>query len=411
MTSAKPFSISQWSVYQAWLSVKANKGSAGIDGQTTEEFEKELKKHLYKLWNRMSSGSYFPPNVKRVDIPKDAGVRTLGITTVSDRVAQTVVKQELEPALEAIFDEDSYGYRPQKGCHDALAITRKRCWRQNWVIDLDIKGFFDNLNWDLLRKALHKHTNNPWVLLYIERWLKAPMESKDGEITERTKGVPQGSVVGPLLANLFLHYAFDAWMRRNYSHIQFARYADDIVVHCDSEEEAKALRQAIEQRMRECFLECHPEKTKVVYCFDADRPGDYPVKSFDFLGFCFRPRLVRNRRGKFFVSFTPAISPKKKQKIRDALKSLELHKQTHRSLAELAHLLNQTVRGWIQYYGLFHKTEVMLVLAGINQKLLKWARKKYKRLKGSTRRAGKWLKGVSKTLPDVFVHWEHGYRP
>ncbi|AWB69208.1 group II intron reverse transcriptase/maturase (plasmid) [Saccharobesus litoralis] len=411
MNSAKPFSISKWTVYEAWLRVRANGGAAGIDEQSMSDFEQDLKKNLYKIWNRMSSGSYFPPTVKRVEIPKDKGVRVLGIPTVSDRVAQMVVKMELEPELESVFDNDSYGYRPNRSAHDALAITCQRCWRYDWVIDLDIKGFFDNLDWVLLGKALRKHTNNPWVLLYIERWLKAPMETSDGQIIERTKGTPQGGVISPLLANLFLHYAFDKWLRREHPHVQFARYADDAVVHCRSEQEAKALKQAIEQRMLDCCLECHPEKTKLVYCFDEGRQEAHEVISFDFLSYCFRPRLVRNRWGRMFVGFTPAISPKAKQKIREKVKALKLHKQTGLTIQELAYKLNPMISGWINYFSRFWKTALRPLMSWINLKLLKWAKKKYKRLKFSYQRARKWMQRVCNTQPYLFSHWQFGCRP
>ncbi len=411
MRSAKSFSISKWTVHEAWLRVRANNGEEGIDGQSIADFEKNLKKNLYKIWNRMSSGCYFPPTVKRVEIPKDKGTRILGIPTVADRVAQMVVKMELEPQLESVFDEDSYGYRPNRSAYQALAVTRERCWRANWVVDLDIKGFFDNLDWALLNKALCKHTNNPWVLLYIKRWLEAPMETSEGEIIERTKGTPQGGVISPLLANLFLHYAFDKWLRRDYPHIQFARYADDAVVHCRSEQEAYELKKAIEQRLSDCFLECHPQKTKIVYCFDVDRQHDYPETSFDFLGYSFRPRLVRSRKGKRFVSFTPAISPKSKHKIRDKLRQCRIHKRTTLTIEDLAARLNPILRGWITYFGYYWKTELKKVLAMLNQLLLKWAKSKYKRLKKSYQKARHWMRRVHESYPYLFVHWQFGCRP
>lgn len=395
-------------VNEAWLRVKANRGAAGIDGQSLEDFEQDLKTNLYKIWNRMSSGSYFPPTVKRVEIPKDKGTRVLGVPTVADRVAQMVVKMALEPALESVFDNDSYGYRPNRSAHDALAVTRQRCWRYDWVIDLDIKGFFDNLDWVLLMKAVRKHTSNPWVLLYIGRWLKAPMETAEGEIAERTKGTPQGGVISPLLANLFLHYAFDKWLRREYPQVQFARYADDAVVHCRTKTEAQNLKLAIEQRMRDCALECHPEKTKLVYCFDAIRKQEHPNVSFDFLGYCFRPRLVRSRQGQLFVGYSPAISPKSKRKVRDKLKSYELHKRTTLTIQDLARKLNPVLRGWIEYYGKYWKTELKQVFGTLNQALVKWAKSKYKRLKTSYRKAKQWMKRVCDSYPYLFAHWRLG---
>lgn len=411
MIPAKPFSISKWTIYDAWLQVKANGGSAGIDGQTIKGFEQDLKKNLYKIWNRMSSGSYFPPNVKQVEIPKDNGTRILGIPTVADRIAQTVVKMELEPDLEAIFDDDSYGYRPRRSAHDALAVTRKRCWRRDWVIDLDVKGFFDNLNWALLDKALRKHTSNPWVLLYIERWLKAPMETMEGTIKERHKGTPQGGVISPLIANLFLHYVFDKWIRKHYPQVQFARYADDVVVHCHTEKEAIHLKQCIEQRFKDCFLECHPQKTKLVYCKDVDRQQDYPLISFDFLGYCFRPRQVRSKHGKRFVSFTPAISQKAQKRVRDKLRSFGIRKRIELTLPELAKKLNPVLYGWINYYGRFRKSELVRLFEPLNLALLKWAKQKYKRFNDSYKQARRWLSKVANYCPSLFAHWQLGYKP
>ena len=263
MVEAKSYEISKWDVVRAWEMVKANRGVAGVDGKSIEDFEENLKGNLYKIWNRMSSGSYLPPPVLSVEIPKgDGKTRPLGIPTVSDRVAQQVVKQQLEPLLEPHFHPDSYAYRTGRSALDAVATTRKRCWRQSWVIDLDIKGFFDNLDHDLVMRAVRHHTTNPWILLYVERWLKAPAQNKRGVLSERTKGTPQGGVISPLLANLFMHYAFDTWMMRAYPGVLFARYADDVIVHAASKKEAEEMLAAIRERLRECHLEVHPEKTK-----------------------------------------------------------------------------------------------------------------------------------------------------
>ncbi len=272
MTKAKPYAIPKQIVWDAYKKVKANRGAAGVDGQSLAAFDKDLKNNLYKLWNRMSSGSYFPPPVRLVEIPKGTSgqTRPLGIPTVSDRIAQMVVKLMFEPQVEPHFHEDSYGYRPGKSALDAVGVTRQRCWRRNWVIDLDIKGFFDNLRWDLVMRALEHHTDVPWILLYVERWLRAPVQHEDGRLEERTKGSPQGSVISPLLSNLFMHYAFDEWLRRTYPSIQFARYADDAVVHARSQQEADTLLAALRGRLAECGLELHPEKTKIVYCKDDD---------------------------------------------------------------------------------------------------------------------------------------------
>jgi group II intron reverse transcriptase/maturase len=270
-----------------------------VDGQSIAEFEVNLADNLYKLWNRMSSGSYFPPPVRRVDIPKaDGGTRPLGIPTVADRIAQMVVKRSLEPLVEPQFHHDSYGYRPGKSALEAVGVARQRCWRNAWVLDLDIKAFFDSIDSDLLMRAVRKHTDCRWVLLYIERWLRAPMQMEDGSLIIRKRGTPQGGVISPLLANLFLHYAFDVWMRRNYPDVAFERYADDAICHCQTEEQARALRASLEKRFAECGLELHPDKTQIVYCKDDDRRNDFPNRKFDFLGYTFRPRLARRRQGK-----------------------------------------------------------------------------------------------------------------
>jgi RNA-directed DNA polymerase len=306
LDKTKPFHIPKRAVWEAYQRVKANRGAAGVDDQSIEVFEKDLKNNLYKLWNRLSSGSYFPPPVKRVEIDKrGGGTRALGIPTVADRIAQAVVKAHLEPELEKQFHPDSYGYRPGKSALDAVEQARKRCWRKDWVLDLDIRAFFDTLSHDLLLRAVRKHTDCAWVRLYIERWLKAPVQREDGTLEAREKGTPQGSVVSPLLANLFLHYAFDRWMATHHPSLPFERYADDILCHCHSEAQARDLWRVLEQRFADCGLELHPEKTKIVYCKDDDRRGHSPNEKFDFLGYTFRPRRSKNRWGKYFVNFSP----------------------------------------------------------------------------------------------------------
>lgn len=407
MNKAKPFCISKWEVWEAYKLVKANKGSAGVDGQSIAEFEEDLKNNLFKIWNRMSSGSYFPPPVRRVDIPKDNGkTRPLGIPTVSDRIAQTVVKRYLEPIVEEYFHADSYGYRPGKSAIEAIGVARQRCWRYDWVLDLDIKGFFDNIDHDLLMRAVRKHTNCKWVLLYIERWLNAPAQLEEGSLINRDKGTPQGGVISPLLANLFLHYAFDTWMKRHYPQIPFERYADDGICHCRSKAEAEILRVAIEKRFAECGLELNLQKTKIVYCKDDDRRGNYPEQKFDFLGFTFRPRRAKNRRGKLFVGFTPAISNRAKKSICDTMRRWKMHRQTDKSLDELARVVNPVLRGWINYYGRFYKSALYRVFQHLNNILVQWASRKYKRLRGYDQRASQWLQGIFHRQPKLFAHWQ-----
>jgi group II intron reverse transcriptase/maturase len=358
VNKAKPFCISKWEVWKAYQRVKANQGAAGVDGQSLAEFEEDLKNNLFKIWNRMSSGSYFPPSVRRVDIPKDdVGTRPLGIPTVADRIAQTVAKRYLEPILEEHFHPDSYGYRPRKSAIEAVGVARQWCWRYDWVLDLDIKGFFDSIDHRLLMRALRKRTDCRWVLLYIERWLKAPVQLEDGSLIHREKGTAQGGVISPLLANLFLHYAFDKWMQRYYPRVHFERYADDGICHCRSKAEAEGLRVAIERRFAESGLELNLQKTRVVYCKDDNRRGDYLEQKFDFLGYTFRPRTSKSRQGRYFVNFSPAISARAAKSIRETMRQWRMHPQSDKSLGDLGRISNPVIRGWINDYGSFYKVD------------------------------------------------------
>lgn len=406
MDKAKPFCIAKQEVWMAYKRVKANRGAAGIDGQSIAAFEEDLGKNLYRIWNRMSSGSYVPPPVRRVDIPKDAmSTRPLGIPTVSDRIAQMVVKRYLEPILEPMFHDDSYGYRPGRSAHEALSVARQRCWRHDWVLDLDIKSFFDSIDWELLLRAVRRHTECRWVLLYIERWLKAPVSMPDGTLVRREKGTPQGAVVSPVLANLFLHYAFDRWMRVHHPDIPFERYADDVICHCRSEAQARSLREALERRFAECRLEVHPQKTKIVYCKDANRRGHYPEQQFDFLGYTFRPRKAKNRDGKLFVNFTPAVSTKATKAMRQTVRGWRLHHRSDLGLDDLVCWIRPIVSGWIRYYGRFYPSAVRTVLLTLDAYLVRWAQRKYKRLKRSPVRAWAWLAGVKRRQPTLLPHW------
>ena len=407
--TAKPFSIAKREVWEAFKRVKANRGAAGVDGQSIAEFEANLAGNLYKLWNRMSSGSYFPPPVRRVEIPKaNGGSRPLGIPTVADRVAQEVARRVLEPIVEPVFHADSYGYRPGKSAIDAVAKARERCFRSDWVLDLDIKGFFDNIDWELMLKAVRRHTDCPWVLLYIERWLKAPVQMEDGSIVERTMGTPQGGVISPLLANLFLHYAFDMWMAREFPYIPFERYADDAICHCRSEAQARALWHVLEQRLADCKLMLHPEKTKIVYCKDANRRGNFPAINFDFLGFQFRARktmwTVKGRRTSAH-GFMPAASPKALTRIGREIRSWALHQRTDKSLEELAAMYNSKIRGWINYYSHFYRTQLHSTLQRIDAYVIRWARRKYKRLARRPRGAKDWIARLRRASPRLFAHW------
>lgn len=382
MSTAKPFEISKRLVWQAFKQVKANQGAAGVDGESIGMFEADLKNNLYKIWNRMSSGSYFPPPVRLVEIEKDSGgMRPLGIPTVGDRVAQAVVKQVLEPLVDPQFHQDSYGYRPGRSAHDALEVTRRRCWAYDWVIDLDIKGFFDNLPHDHVERAVACHTDLAWVHLYVARWLRAPIQQADGTQEPRTKGTPQGGVISPLLANLFLHYAFDRWMDRHHPAAPFERYADDVVVHCRSEREAQEVLQAIRQRLAASGLELHPTKTRIVYCKDGRRRGQHEHTAFDFLSFTFRARLARNYRGEGFVGFLPAISAKAAQAIRDEIREWGLTSRTQQTFAAVVAFVSPRIRGWLHYYGRFYRSACVRVLQFVNTELARWARRKFKGLR------------------------------
>lgn len=406
MSKAKPFSISKQVVWDAYKRVKAKGGSAGVDSESIEDFETSLKDNLYKIWNRMSSGTYFPPPVLRVEIPKgDGGTRNLGIPTVSDRIAQTVVKTHLEPVVEPSFHEDSYGYRPKKSAIEAVGVARKRCWRYDWVLDLDIKGFFDNLDHALIMRGVRKYTECRWVHLYIERWLKAPVQLKDGKMLTREKGTPQGSVVSPLLANIFMHLAFDTWMKKNYPHVPFERYADDVVVHCRTEAQAQEMKMVIAKRLVQCKLELHPEKTKIVYCKDDKRRGSYPEEKFDFLGYTFRSRLAKDRQNHFFVSFSPAISNSAGKAMRQKMKRWRVHLHSDQSLEEIAREYNPVIRGWVNYYSRYCKSAMYPIYQYLNRMLVRWAMRKYKRFRRKQRRATYWLRGIAVRNPNLLGQW------
>jgi group II intron reverse transcriptase/maturase len=404
--AGKPFDISKRAVWEAYERVKANKGAPGVDAVSIEDFEKDLKNNLYKIWNRMSSGTYFPPPVRAVEIPKSEGTRILGVPTVGDRIAQTVAARVLEQKVEPIFHPDSYGYRPGRSAIDAVGRCRVRCWNTDWVIDLDIRAFFDSVPWELVTKAVAAHTDpsQSWVVLYVRRWLQAPLQLPDGTLRERDRGTPQGSAVSPVLANLFLHYAFDAWMARAFPTIGFERYVDDAVVHCVSERQARFVLAAIRERMREVGLELHPEKTRIVYCQDDNRRGSYEHTEFTFLGFTFQRRSTRSKQGAMFLSFLPAISKEALRRISAEVRSWRLHHRTNLTEADLARRINPIVRGWMNYYGAFFKSALYPLLERINAYLMRWMRKKFKRLRGRTKAQAAWNQAVVRR-PRFFAHW------
>jgi RNA-directed DNA polymerase len=410
---AKPFDISKWVVWEAYRQVKANRGAAGVDEESIAEFEGDLKGNLYKLWNRMSSGTYFPPPVLAVQIPKAGGngVRVLGVPTVSDRIAQTVVRLYLEPELDPMFHPDSYGYRPGRSALDAVEACRRRCWNRDWVIDLDIRAFFDSLDHELILKAVAAHTRQRWILLYLRRWLTAPLQRQDGTLVQRDRGTPQGSAISPLLANLFLHYAFDSWLATQFPAVSFERYADDAVVHCVSKAQAEQVLGAIEDRMAQVGLEVHPGKTRIVYCKDDTRRGRHEHERFTFLGYTFRPRLAKSKRGNFFVSFLPAVSDDAKKAIGKQIRRWRINLRSDKTITDFARSINPVVQGWINYYGRFYKSRLYPVLRRINAYLLRWATRKYKRLRGHLLRAVRWLQNVARREPALFAHWRLGVRP
>jgi len=406
LEQTKPFVVSQSLLWEAWRRVKANKGAEGIDDQTIEVFESDLRQNLYRIWNRISSGSYFPPAVKAVPIPKKSGgVRLLGVPTVADRVAQTVVTLVLEPRLEAIFHEDSYGYRPGKSPHDAIAVTRQRCWKYDWVLEYDIRGLFDNIDHELLLKAVRHHCDERWVLLLVERWLAAPMQDRDGKRHERSVGTPQGGPLSPVLANLFLHYALDHWLSRHHPKVPFCRYADDGILHCRSEAEAIQMREHLATRLSDCGLEMHPEKTRIVYCKDAWRRGNAELIQFDFLGYTFKPRCSMSRHGRLFLGFGPAISQASAKSIRQRVRHWRLHRRSGSSLEDLARFCGAAVRGWMNYYCRFYRSAFVAVARHLDSVLVRWAMRKYKRLKDHPRRAYRWLCAARRKQPKLFPHW------
>lgn len=412
MNKTKSFDISKQVVYEAYKRVKANRGAAGIDEESLADFQKNLKNNLYQLWNRMSSGSYFPPPVKAVEIPKkDGGVRRLGIPTVADRIAQMTVKIYFEPKVEPYFHPDSYGYRPEKSALEALRVTRERCWRYDWVLEYDIKGLFDHIDHELLMKAVRRHTDCRWVILYLKRWLQAPFQTKDGERVERTAGTPQGGVISPVLANLFLHYAFDKWMQANFPQTPWARYADDEIAHCKTKAEAEHLLKKLKRRFAECKIALHPDKTRIIYCQDDDRKGVFSITKFDFLGYTFRPRRSKNRYGKHLINFTPAVSNKACKNMGKAIRNWRLHLKPDKELQNLSHMFNPVIRGWVNYYGHFYKSEMYKVLRHINRALIHWVRRKYKKFTRHRRRAERYLGRIARNEPQLFVHWKMGILP
>jgi RNA-directed DNA polymerase len=413
-SSGKSFDIPKQLVWKAYQKVRRNKGAAGVDGQSLADFARDEKNNLYRIWNRMSSGSYVPPPVMAVEIPKAGGngVRVLGVPTVADRIAQTVVTMVLEPNVEPMFHDDSYGYRPGRSALDAVATCKRRCWQAGWVIDLDIQTFFDSVPHEPILKAVAKHTDQPWVLLYVKRWLTAPVQQPDGTLQARDKGTPQGSAISPLLTNLFMHYAFDAWLAKTQPKVRFERYCDDAVVHCVSNKQAGYIRNVIAARLWQFGLKLHPEKTKIVYCKQEGRTGDHPITEFTFLGYTFRPRGAHTRQGRMAVGFLPAVSKAAQKEMARTIRGWRLGRRTDLSFRDIATKINRIVAGWINHYGRFYKSLLIAFLAQrINPHLVRWAMRKYKHLHRSPAKAPKRLAQIANTHKGMFVHWRHGALP
>lgn len=402
----KPFGISKWEVWEGWEKVLANKGAPGEDGESLEDFRKDLEDNLYKVWNRMSSGTYFPPPVLAVEIPKaGGGTRLLGVPAVAGRVAQTVAAARIEAAVEPLFHPDSYGYRPRKSALDAVGACRERCWKYDWAVESGIRKFFDAVPWDLMVKAVEAHVEEKWVVLYVKRWLAAPLRMPDGTLAERDRGTPQGSCVSPVLANLFMHYAFDTWMAREFPACPFERYADDGVVHCSSEAEAREVLAALGARMAEAGLELHPGKTRIVYCKDGNRrgPWDGPV-SFDFLGFTFRARSAQGRRGRF-TNFCPAVSNEAVKAMSETVRSWRLARHVNLTWRQLAQWIGPVIRGWMSYYGRYHRSALYPLLARVNYHVQQWLRHKYRRLRPLKALHRAWKRATTQN-PRALPHWQ-----
>jgi RNA-directed DNA polymerase len=404
--AVKPFGIDKRVVWEAWKHVKANQGAAGIDDESIAMYEANLKDNLYRMWNRMSSGSYFPPAVRLVEIPKkNGGVRTLGIPTVEDRIAQSVVKAYIEPSLEQLFHPDSYGYRPGRSALQALEVTTERCLERNWVVEFDVQKAFDELDHGRVMRMVRLHVKERWAVMYIKRWLKAPFVKVDGSVVQRTKGVPQGSVIGPLLMNLFMTYAFDRWMQEIHPYCSFARYADDAVAHCWTEKQAQYMLGAIGRRLGQYGLQLNLQKTSIVYCRDSRRREEHARKQFTFLGYTFRPRAAKNRHGKLIQCFLPGVSLEATKKMLRTIRSWKLQRQTPASIGELATRYNPILRGWWNYYGRFYKTALRRVFESFEATLARWVRRKYKKLLRHEGRSFVWLWRVARRQPNLFVHW------
>lgn len=409
---SRSIGITREQVWQAWKRIRQGGKGVGIDNITINMIAQQPRKYLYPVWNRLSSGSYFPRGVREVSIPKQDGKeRILGIPTMCDRVAQEVIRAELEKELEPHFHPSSYGYRPGKSAHDALKACAENCWKRWYVVDMDIKKFFDEISHEKMMEILRKYTKKKHILLYCERWLKAPVHKLDGTVdTKRERGTPQGGVISPLLANLYLHEVFDKWMQTYHKNMVFERYADDIVIHTRSIEQSQFILDKLKERLKTYELELNAEKTRIVYCYRTARSykasREIPV-SFDFLGFTFKPRLCKRNDGGLFWGFRPAVSVRNLKRMNATIK--RLHRSTRKTLTELATEIAPRVRGWIRYYGFIRKSGLHTLFQRLNVRLAKWVKNKYKIR--SMPKCFRWLRRVSKSYPNLFIHWEYGWLP
>lgn len=402
-----PIEFSQ--VVKAYRKVKKGGKAVGIDNESWAEFDKQTERNLYVIWNRLASGSYHPVAVREVEIPKkDGKVRKLGIPTLKDRIAQQVLKDYMEKRIDHLFHDNSYGYRPLKSAHDAVEQVRQNCFKQDWVIDMDISKFFDGMDHELVLKAIEHVMDEKWVKLYVERWLRMPIQKKDGTLQQKEgKGTPQGGVISPLLANLYLHFSLDMWLSKHFPQVNFVRYADDIIIHCNNKEEAETVLEAVKQRLTEVKLQVNASKTRIAYCKDYKRKEKHETVKFEFLGFSYQPGA---RIGKFdgliYTAFTAEISQSNQKRIREIIRENKLWNNTTLDITEIAKSLNMKLRGWINYYSKYSKNKLRRALIKVDSRLIKWMKNKYKINTGKSIIK---LKQIKQVNPNLFYHWQTGY--
>ena len=401
----KTVPIEYYDVAKAYQKVRKGGKAVGIDQQSWADFDKEPERNLYVIWNRLASGSYHPQPVREVEIPKkDGSKRKLGIPTLRDRIAQQVVKDYMEKRIDKLFHENSYGYRPLKSAHQAIEQVRQNTFGFDWVLDMDISKFFDEVDHDLTLKAVSHVIEEKWVLMYVERWLKMPVQKQDGTVEPKQgKGTPQGGVISPLLANLYLHFAMDKWLSNHYPTVRFVRYADYVVIHCSTHQQAEQVKEALINRLAEVKLKVNESKTHIAYCKDYSRKESHEKVKFEFLGFSYQPRARKSKRdGKNFMAFTAEISQTNKKRIIQTIRELGVWRDTRVEIQSIAAQLNAKLRGWINYYGLYSKRSLRIALVKVEERLVKWLKKKHK---AGTRKARAKLKVIRRENPELFYHW------